>query len=139
MIKFSKLADYAVVVLATLARSGESLMTASQLSQRTGLPEPTVSKVLKKLASADVLISVRGVSGGYKLTANPEKLSVAKIVVAVDGPVSLTACVEGSEAECGYECFCPVKGRWDGVNSVIRKALDGIYLSDMILPEVSAA
>jgi len=139
MIKFSRLADYAVVILATLAQRDEGLMTASCISNNTSLPEPTVSKVLKKLAGGGLLISVRGASGGYKLAAAPENLSVAKIVVAVDGPVSLTACVEGSEVECDYECFCPVKGRWDGVNAAIRKSLEGISLSDMIARDIYAA
>ena len=131
MIKVSKLADYAVVVLATLARSENGLMTAPAISAQSGLPEPTVAKVLKLLAKEDILQSARGASGGYKLLAPPGEISIAKIVSAVDGPISLTACVAGSSETCGYEGRCAVKGRWNGVNHAIRQALENVTLADM--------
>src|SRR5262245_32855867 len=132
MIKVSKMTDYAVVILATLARIDGSVMTASGVSARSGLPEPTVAKVLKTLNRGGLLESTRGASGGYRLALTPEKVSVAAIIDAVDGPVSLTACVDGNPENCGYESKCPVKGRWDGVNRAVRAALDNVTLADMI-------
>ncbi len=107
-------------------------MSASGVAERTGLPEPTVAKVLKLLAKREVVSSVRGAGGGYILSGKPEEVSVADIVMAVDGPVSLAACVENSDDICGYACDCPVKGRWDSVNAAIRGALEDIKLSDML-------
>ena len=133
MIKVSRLADYAVVVLATMAaKSEQELMTGTGLSRTTGLPEPTVSKLLKLLTKAQILSSVRGANGGYRLTHLPEAISIADIVIAVDGPVALTACVEGSNTSCDYTCSCPVKGRWDFVNDAVRGALEEITLADMM-------
>jgi FeS assembly SUF system regulator len=139
MIKVSKMADYAVVVLAALARSDGTQMTASGISAKTGLPEPTVAKVLKLLSREDFLDSIRGVNGGYKLSKSPEKISVAKIITAVDGPISLTACVDGSEQVCGYESSCAVKGRWNNVNYAVRGALEGVTLKDMMNYECHTA
>ncbi len=132
MIKVSRLADYAVVVLATLTQSDSGLMNASGISAKTGLPEPTVAKVLKLLAKAEIVQSVRGVNGGYKPVIRPEQLSVARIVTAVDGPISLTSCVDGSPDTCGFESKCAVKGRWNNVNFAIRAAMEGVSLADMI-------
>lgn len=132
MLKLSKMADYAVVVLTPLARNETGLMTASSLSEATGLPEPTVAKILKLLARAEILQSERGASGGYRLARSPEAINVASIISAVDGPISLTACVDGSAETCGMESRCAVKGRWNGVNRVIREALEGITLADMV-------
>lgn len=132
MIKVSKLADYAVVVLASLAGAElGKVMSASDLSEQTKLPEPTVSKVLKLLAKGEILNSVRGASGGYTFMKPPESITVADIIMAVDGPISLTACVEGSEQDCTYAACCSIKGRWTGVNKAIKDALDNISLSDM--------
>ena len=133
MIKVSKLADYAVVALATLAQSDAAQMTAGGISLKTGLPEPTVAKVLKLLAKDSIVQSIRGVNGGYKLAMSPEAISVAKIVSAVDGPITLTACVDGSSEVCGYQGKCSVKGRWNNVNHAIRGALESVKLSDMIV------
>ena len=131
MIKVSKLADYAVVVLASLSQSDAGQMTASGISAATGLPEPTVAKVLKLLAKADLLQSARGANGGYSLKSAPTEISIADIIAAVEGPISLTACVDGSASPCGYESRCAVKGRWNGVNHAINAALQSVKLSDM--------
>jgi FeS assembly SUF system regulator len=132
MIRVSKLADYAVVVLATLSHSDNGLMNASGISAKTGLPEPTVAKVLKLLAKAEIVQSVRGVNGGYKSIVTPQQLTVARIVTAVDGPISLTSCVDGSNDICNFESKCAVKGRWNSVNFAIRAAMEGVSLADMM-------
>jgi FeS assembly SUF system regulator len=137
MIKVSKMADYAVVILTTLARS-DAQMTAGGVSAKTGLPEPTVAKVLKLLSKENFLESIRGASGGYKLALAPEKITVAKIITSVDGPISLTSCVDGSEQTCGYESRCAVKGRWNNVNYAVRGALEGVTLADMMRNECHA-
>lgn len=134
MIRFSKLADYAVVILASLYQRQTGLMSASEISSLSGLPEPTVAKVLKLLSKAALVVSIRGAQGGYKITRSADEISVAQVVVAVDGPVSLTACVEGGSYGCEYSCGCPVKGRWDTVNTAVKSALESIALSDMIAP-----
>jgi FeS assembly SUF system regulator len=132
MIRISKMADYAVVVLAALARSDEAQMTASGISGTTGLPEPTVAKVLKLLSRGDFLGSTRGVNGGYKLTRSAAEISVAGIISVIDGPIALTACADGSDQPCGYESHCAVKGRWNSVNNAVRGALESVTLADMM-------
>ncbi len=131
MIKISRLADYAVVILTVMGKTPDELVTAATVSDRTGLPEPTVAKVLKLLCKADLVISTRGASGGYKPAKGNDQISIVEIVTAVDGPVSLTACVEGNDNCCSYQKCCPVKGRWDFVNDAIHKALEGLTLAAM--------
>ncbi len=132
MIKISRLADYAVVVLTTLAHQDKELLSAVAVSQRTHLPEPTVAKVLKLLARGGIIESIRGVNGGYKLSRSATRIHVADIIKAIEGPVSLTACVEGSKEKCDYHAHCRVKGRWDDVNMAIQVALESITLADMM-------
>jgi FeS assembly SUF system regulator len=139
MIKVSKMADYAVVVLTALARSDSALMTASGVSAKTGLPEPTVAKVLKLLSKESFLESIRGASGGYKLAKSPHDITVANIITAVDGPISLTSCVDDADQSCGYSGRCAVKGRWTGVNYAVRGALESVTLADMLSNECHAA
>lgn len=132
MLKISKLADYAVVTLVEMARQPVGLRaTAASLSASTKLPEPTVAKVLKLLAKAGVVTSTRGSLGGYGLSRDLAGISVADIIEAVDGPVSLTSCVDGRKGDCFYQGSCSVRGRWDGVNTAIHSALQSVTLSDM--------
>lgn len=131
MIKLSRLTDYAVVVLAEMARTDGELSAASTLAAKTGIPEPTVSKVLKTLSRNGLITSVRGVSGGYRLERAAGEIPVSLIIAAMEGPISLTSCVSGSHESCAFEGKCSMHGRWNPVNAAIRGALDKVTLADM--------
>ena len=98
------------------------------------MPAPTVAKVLKALAKEGVLASQRGVRGGYRLARPADRISMLEVIRALEGPVSLTACVDGAEGDCDVEQLCPVRGNWDRVNTAIRGALADVTLEDMAIP-----
>ncbi len=130
MLRLSKLTDYAVVVLVQLSR-GDACQTAPGIARSTGVPEPTVAKVLKALAAARIVTSQRGARGGYSLSLPADAIDVASVVTAMEGPIALVACVEGSGKDCEAHHLCPVQGRWDVVNTAIRTALSAISLTDL--------
>jgi len=130
MLRLSKLTDYAVVVLVRLD-SGAQVQTSPGIATTTGIPEPTVAKVLKILSSAALVTSQRGARGGYRLARPLEDIPVGEVIAAMDGPIALAACVEGSSSECESLALCPVRGRWDPVNAAIKHALSAISLADM--------
>ena len=131
MLRISKLTDYATVVLVHLSQ-GAAVRTAPGIAGELGLPEPTVAKVLKLLAGAGLVASQRGARGGYRLARPLRDVAVSDVVVAIDGPVVLTACVEGAGAPCELEVNCPVHGRWQPVNDAVRAALAQITLADIM-------
>ena len=133
MLRLNRITDYAIVVLAQMAREPERLATAPHLAQDPTVPLPTVSKVLKDLAREGVLVSERGAHGGYRLARPPAEITVLEIIRALEGPVSLTACVDGTEGNCGVESLCPMRGNWDRVNRAIRAALESVSLADMMM------
>jgi FeS assembly SUF system regulator len=129
VIRMSKLTDYAIVILAHLARSGRTL-TAQDLAARSQVPLPTVSKLCKELSKAGLVISHRGRHGGYGLARPAEQISVAEIVESLEGPIALTECVQQPAVKiCGIEATCPAKASWDPVSRAIHGALSGLPLS----------
>ncbi|HVZ10796.1 SUF system Fe-S cluster assembly regulator [Rhodopila sp.] len=130
MLRLSKLTDYAVVVLVRLSGM-EGVQTSPGIAAATGIPEPTVAKVLKILAGSNLVSSQRGARGGYRLNRRLADIPVADVIAAIDGPIALTACVDGSLTECESICVCPMRGRWDPVNNAIQAALSSISLADM--------
>ena len=130
MLRLSKLTDYAVVVLVRLSGL-EGVQTSPGIASATGIPEPTVAKVLKILANSDLVSSQRGARGGYRLNRPLSDIPVADVIAAIDGPIALTACVDGSVTECESLGLCPMRGRWDPVNDAIQTALRSITLADM--------
>lgn len=133
MLRLSKLADYAVALLARMGQE-DGLHTAPALSAATGVAEPTVAKVLRILSQAGLVEAQRGARGGHRLTRPIAAINLAEVVVAVDGPIALTACVDGAMGGCEAEGSCPVRGRWDPVNAAVRAALSAVTIADLARP-----
>jgi len=130
MLRMSKLTDYGTMVLAQLAANETGLATASQVAGATHLGQPTVSKLLKSLAHAGLVVSTRGVQGGYALARSADSISAAEIIDALEGPVAITEC-SSAHGECDLESYCRVGMAWQRINRSIRKALEDVTLADL--------
>ncbi|MGH8146952.1 MAG: SUF system Fe-S cluster assembly regulator [Rhodanobacteraceae bacterium] len=131
MIRVSRLADYASVVMACLARHPGEVLPAAQIGEEARLELPTVSKLLKRLARAGLVESFRGAAGGYRLARSAQDISLAEIVEALDGPIGLTECSLGRTG-CERQPFCAVSRDWQGVGATIGNALRAVSLADML-------
>jgi FeS assembly SUF system regulator len=127
--RLSNLADYAVVLLAAAARAGSARLNATCLAEQTGLPLPTVQKLVGRLAVAGLIVSSRGTGGGFRLARAPEGISLADIVEAVEGPIAMTACVEAGRHDCALDHHCQVKPHWGAVNDALKGALGSVSLA----------
>jgi FeS assembly SUF system regulator len=134
MIKLSRLTDYGVVVMSQMAQDMAVTRTAPELAAASGVPAPTVAKLLKLLVKGGLVESWRGVNGGYALTRRIDEITAADIIEALEGPVALTACVDGSDADCAVESLCPMRGGWEKVNRAIRAALEEVTLAELSQP-----
>lgn len=132
MIKLSRLTDYAVLIMAEMAREGGARVSAARLAEQAGLPEPTVAKILKILTKHGLIRSVRGVNGGYVLESMATDINVTAIIEAMEGPIALTACADQNHENCALEGICALNGRWTPVNNAIKTALSGVTLADMV-------
>ena len=130
MLRMGKLTDYATVVLASLAQEPARDRASAELAQRTRLGRPTVSKVLKELQRAGMVISSRGAQGGYRLARLPGLITAAQILDVFEGPIAITEC-SGASSQCGIERLCRVGGAWQRVNAAIRRALEDVTLEQL--------
>lgn len=132
MLRLSKLTDYGIVLLAELAREpAGGTHNARELSEKTRLPFPVVGKVLKTLAREGILASHRGAKGGYALARPPGQISVAKVIAALEGPVTLTECGLGT---CEHEPDCSVRSPWERINRVVAETLEKVTVADLVRP-----
>jgi FeS assembly SUF system regulator len=136
MLRMSKLADYGVVILVAMARDPDLIHSAGSLASETGLPLPTVAKVMKILARGGLTTSLRGASGGYVLQLAPQRITLADVITAVDGPFGMTECSVAAGL-CVQESMCAARANWQKVNRVVFEALRQVSLADMAGPVLS--
>lgn len=134
MIRITKQADYAIILLGHFVTdSNQTTCTARDLASQAGLPLPMVGKILKSLVRNNLLVSHRGVKGGYGLAKPPEEITVVDIITAMDGPIGLTVCSVHA-GDCDYEPCCPARTNWQRINQAVYSALKGISLREMARP-----
>ena len=130
MLRIGKLTDYATVILATLAADRSRQLNAGTLAERTHIASPTVSKLLKQLHRAGLVNSTRGTHGGYQLARDPEQISAAAILDALEGPLALTQCSAGI-GHCDIEHTCSTGRAWQKLNLAIRRSLSEVSLAQL--------
>lgn len=126
--------DYAARALLSLALHGENEgpTTVRQIAERTGLPQPYLEQILLALKGAGIVRSKRGVGGGYILARQPDDITLAQIIRAVDGPITLGDFGEPHTAgACDHEGQCVLLAVWQNVGTAMRSMLEGFTLSDV--------
>jgi FeS assembly SUF system regulator len=130
MLRLGRLTDYAIVIAASLADREGYKANARDLAEVTGIPWPTVVKLLKLLARARVLSSIQGRRGGYALARPPGGIDLVEIIEAVEGRIGLTECNRESR-NCEILASCLTQRHWQVINRSLREALRGIRLADL--------
>lgn len=109
MLRLSKKADYALIAMKHLAlRSGESAASAREIAEHYDIPVELMAKVLQRLARGGLLVSQQGTRGGYSLARAATGISVADVIQAVDGPLTVTACATDDE-NCDQYAKCSIR------------------------------
>ncbi len=142
MLRLSKQADYGIVLLSYFLEPDSAPGTgngmprsARDLAQLAELPAPMVSKILKHLTRAGILTSQRGSHGGYHLARPATEISLASIVTALEGEIAVTECSPLlTDRTCSHESHCPVRTPLQRLDSIVRRALDGVSLAELVEP-----
>ncbi|MEM6575439.1 MAG: SUF system Fe-S cluster assembly regulator, partial [Pseudomonadota bacterium] len=112
------------------------IFSAAELASETHLEPPTVAKVLKTLTRSDLVQSFRGASGGYRLARSPAEITVAQLIVAMEGPIGMTQC-SVHQGLCSTEAVCALRGHWQQISRAVYNALSEMTLLDMTRPSIT--
>lgn len=133
MLRMSKLTDYAIVLLAHMAKDRGHLYTTTDITAQTRITQPTASKLLKILAKSNLVESKRGTHGGYRLQGSPDTITLSQVIEAVEGTIGLTEC-SCELSQCMIENNCAIRHNWQVLSDHFRHTLDHITLADMTKP-----
>jgi Rrf2 family protein len=120
----SQKAKYALQALAYLAKEydKDSLVLIGTIAKERKIPIKFLEAILCELRNHDVLVSVRGRSGGYRLAEHPKKISLARVIRIVDGPIALLSCVSLNFYKECENC----DRKTCGINPIMAEARDAI-------------
>jgi Rrf2 family protein len=131
MLRLSKKSDYALIAMKHLAtRSDASSSSAREISESYDIPLELLAKVLQRLVRSRLLVSVQGTRGGYRLARHPSMISVADVIQAVDGPVTVTAC-STDDHNCDQYSKCSVRDPLWKIKNRILDALNTVSVAEM--------
>lgn len=131
MLRLSKKADYALIAMKHLAlRPGHASSSAREIAEQFDIPTELMAKVLQRLVRTGFLTSQHGTRGGYHLARPATSMSIADIIQAIDGPLTVTAC-SSEEPNCDQYSKCNVRDPLWRIKERILLALDACSISEM--------
>jgi len=131
MLRLSKKADYALLAMGYLAvRADAGASSAREIAEHHAIPVELMAKVLQRLVRRDLLTSHQGTRGGYLLARAPAQISVADVIQAVDGPLTVTAC-SVHEDSCDQYSRCNIRDPLWRIKDRILSTLAACSILDM--------
>lgn len=131
---FSKGCEHVLRALTEIPAEAENRFSIRMVCRRAKLPEPFTRKMFQRLVQKGVLEARQGPGGGYSLRVSPQKISVWRIVEAIDGPGSVRGCVLGSP-ECNGRRICPLHQNWKRIRSTVIRELKSTMLGNLRLDD----
>ena len=135
MLTLTRKTEYGLIAICHLAQVGPKVVSARDIAEQHIVPLPLLMNVLKRLNRVGYVSSVRGARGGYMLAVDPERLSLADVIDAVEGPVHLVRCVNttGKGRKCDRSSQCLIRGSVSKVHVGLRKFLGAVTIADLAL------
>jgi len=132
MLRLSKKADYALIAMKHLALRGDTgSSSAREIAELYAIPIELMAKVLQRLVRRGLLASHQGTRGGYQLARKPTGISVADVIQAIEGPVTVTACSTDDDGQCEQFATCNVRDPLWRVRQRILAALGECTIADL--------
>ncbi|HOT23445.1 MAG TPA: Rrf2 family transcriptional regulator [Thermoleophilia bacterium] len=130
--KITSRTEYGLRAMAYLAaRGGRTPAPLGEIAAAEGIPGPFLERILARLRDVDLVKATRGASGGYALARSPDRVAVADIVTALEGPLVLVDCV-GTDRACARADGCAARVLWRRLDEAIAHALEGVSLADLV-------
>lgn len=133
--RFTAKTEYAVraIIEIALTETEQKPAQVREIASRQAIPERFLEQVMAALKKAGLIESIRGAQGGYRLAKHPEKITLADIIQAIEGPMQVMECLaeDFDNPKCNQADLCAVRDVWKSVQSALLEALDSITLAKL--------
>ncbi|MBQ4089184.1 MAG: Rrf2 family transcriptional regulator [Clostridia bacterium] len=130
--KLSTRGRYGIHAMYELAVNyGGSPVSIKSVAEKQNIPEAYLEQLIAILRKDELVVSIRGAQGGYRLARSPEEITVGDVLRSLEGGLKLIDCLEEEET-CGKSCACPSRIVWKKLSDGLNAIVDSITLKDMI-------
>jgi Rrf2 family protein len=137
MLRLSKKADYALIAMKHLAQhSGVPSTSAREIAEQYDIPIELMAKILQRLVRTGLLVSTQGTRGGYALSRPSPSISIADVIQAIDGPLTVTAC-SSEKIDCEQYSKCSIRDPLWQIRERIVEALGTVTIAEMASDQVT--
>ncbi len=138
MLSLSKKTDYGLLALSHLTKlkDGEAA-SARELATEYSIPTELLAKIMQRLARADIVRSLSGPSGGYRLSRPANEISIASVIGAIEGTTAFTQCTKSDGSDCDQMTKCTIRKPLAHIHARILQMLSLITLAEFDETEVT--
>ena len=132
MLRLSKKVEYGILALQYIARNSDKKVSAKEMSDSLNISFEFLSKTLQKLMKSGLIISRKGIHGGYTLAKEPGVITLADVIVALDENTSIVNCFDHNhDVSCERDDDCSLKGNMIGLQNQINKVFKNMTIAEM--------
>ena len=136
MLALTKKTDYALIAVSHLAKRAEPVVSAREIAQACGVPQPILTNILKVLAGAGIVASTRGAAGGYSLARPVESITLHDLIATIEGPFQFVQCTaantDAGRNACGLESSCPIRSPVSKVYGRMKAFLENMTVAELL-------
>lgn len=128
--KISTKGRYALQTMVEFAAHDGEVLSLKSVADAHEISLKYLEQIVQMLVKADLLVSFRGANGGYKLKKSPSEITVAAILRATEGSLSVVSCMD--QHTCGNQCHCRTRKCWDKLNNLIDEYFQNVSLAELL-------
>ena len=130
--RYSTKSRYALRLMMELAARPEgACVSLKEISERQQISLKYLEQIVTPLARAQLVKSMRGSQGGYRLTKRPHEYTAGEILRAVEGSLASVVCLSDPEFACPRQDGCSSRKFWSGLDEVVTQYVNGVTLADL--------
>ena len=129
MLKITRKVEYALIAVRHLKENSENLVTVNEISKLYGIPREILAKTMQRLASENIVNSVKGPHGGYKATPRASNTTLYDFFEILEGPTAIMDCY--FDSGCDHLTSCNIRSPINKINDSIRNLFNNLTLADL--------
>ncbi|MDH4322133.1 MAG: Rrf2 family transcriptional regulator [Desulfobulbaceae bacterium] len=133
--RLTRAGEYAVRCVLYLARRGPgALVSRKEVAEEADIPGQFLAKIAQQLARQGIIEIMQGAGGGYRLSTDPDRITMLEVIETIIGEIALNDCVL-RPGSCGNSDICAVHRVWGEAQARLRDHLNGVTFADLLAEE----